>query len=203
MTWNCKRENCWRAHRTKRGTLLKVFFVSTRAIGIVEQAVTGVFLWRKKFHSWLDKIWINTRKGGSNLKHAKDTPKYFLDKDFVTIWITIFWNPPKKVKSLKSLTSSGACSPISHSAQLPTALPESLSFTQYKQSAPWFFMKALCAFTLCFSLHRPTAGLRGLKWERGRGDPCRPLQWGYWDTNSRNNPPWPLLSSQEISAHLL
>jgi len=47
---------------------------------------TGVFLWRKKFHCWLDKIWTATRKGVSKLR----TPKDFLDKDFTTIWMTIF-----------------------------------------------------------------------------------------------------------------
>lgn len=59
------------------------------------------------------------------------TPKDFLGKDFVTIWITIFQNPQKKVKSLKTLTSSEASSPTFQSAQLPTALLKSLGFTQY------------------------------------------------------------------------
>lgn len=127
MTWNCKRENYWRAHRTLRGTLLKAFFYinwnnqnSRTGSGwgiFIEKKIS--FLVRKKSESILV---------GSHLKHVKANSKYFLDKDFVTICITTFLNAPKKVKSLKSLTSPGACSPISHSAQLPTALPRVLEF---------------------------------------------------------------------------
>lgn len=139
------------------------------------------------------------------MKHAKANSKYFLDQRFCDNADHDFLKPSKESKVSKIPAKPWSLQPNFSeypAAQEPCLSPWALHSinSQLPDSDRPLIMKVLCVFH--FVLQPAQTHSCSMRAEVREG-PFWPLQWGYWDTNSRNNPPWPLLSSQAISAHLL